>query len=96
MNGRTQSLGSIAAVAVAGLIVLWAIAFFVRAWAHEQVSAEEQRKVVEAVSVQVADQRAQQEQLLSDYRWIDAERGVIGLPIERAMELVVRELGGQP
>ena len=28
------------------------------------------------------------------YRWIDQGAGVVGLPIERAMELVVREQGG--
>ena len=28
------------------------------------------------------------------YRWIDQGAGVVGLPIERAMELVVRERGG--
>ncbi len=28
---------------------------------------------------------------LAEYRWLDASAGTVGLPIERAMELVVRE-----
>lgn len=96
MNARTHFLLPIVALAVAGLVTLWALTYFVRAWAQEQVAAETQRKVVEAVSTQVDDARARQEQLLSEYRWIDAERGVVGLPIERAMDLVVQEQGGRP
>jgi len=45
--------------------------------------------------------RAKQEALLTDYRLIDPEKGVVGIPIDRAMELVVAELaqpqtGGAP
>jgi len=29
--------------------------------------------------------------VLHSYRWIDQPNGVVGIPIERAMELVVRE-----
>lgn len=96
MNGRTPSWRSIAALAVAALIALWAATYFVRAWAQGQIAAETERKVVQADAAPAADARVQQELLSSGYRWIDAERGVVGLPIERAMELVVREQGGQP
>jgi hypothetical protein len=34
---------------------------------------------------------AEQRQILSDYRWIDREQGVVGIPVERAMEIVVAE-----
>ena len=36
--------------------------------------------------------RAKQEQVLHSYRWIDEKKGVAGIPIERAMELTVRDL----
>lgn len=35
--------------------------------------------------------RAAEERALSGYRWIDKERGVIQLPVERAMELLLEE-----
>jgi hypothetical protein len=31
---------------------------------------------------------AAQQKLLSEYRWIDRDRGVVAIPIERAMEIV--------
>ena len=35
-----------------------------------------------------------QSERLEAYRWIDRETGVVQLPIERAMQLVVEERGG--
>ena len=39
----------------------------------------------------LADLHAQTEQLLDNYGWIDATRGVVRLPIARAMDLTVTE-----
>jgi hypothetical protein len=41
----------------------------------------------------LADLRAQAE-ILHQYHWVDRAQGIVGLPIERAMELVQRELAG--
>jgi len=38
---------------------------------------------------------AQQQTRLTDYRLIDREKGVVGIPIDRAMELVLAELAEQ-
>lgn len=35
--------------------------------------------------------RAKQAQQLSSYAWIDHDKGIVQLPIDRAMELVVRD-----
>ncbi len=35
--------------------------------------------------------QAGQTRELDSYRWIDQEKGIVGIPIDRAMELVVRE-----
>lgn len=37
--------------------------------------------------------RASQADRLAHYAWIDKPKGVVALPIERAMELTVQELG---
>jgi hypothetical protein len=37
---------------------------------------------------------AEQEERLAEYRRVDAEKGIVAIPIERAMGLVVEELSG--
>lgn len=39
----------------------------------------------------LAQQRAAEDRLLTRYRWIDKEEGVVQIPIERALELVADE-----
>ena len=34
--------------------------------------------------------RAREEEALGRYRWVDAERGVVGIPIDRAIELMLQ------
>jgi hypothetical protein len=34
--------------------------------------------------------RREKDAMLNEYRWIDRERGIVRIPIERAMELVVQ------
>lgn len=41
------------------------------------------------------DVDAQQQRLATTYGWVDQSNGVARIPIERAMELTVRELRGQ-
>jgi hypothetical protein len=41
------------------------------------------------------DLRARQEKQLGSYAWIDRKAGVVQLPIDRAMELVVRQYGNK-
>jgi hypothetical protein len=40
--------------------------------------------------------RAKQEKQLASYAWIDRDKGVVQLPIDRAMELVVRDSRPNP
>lgn len=42
-------------------------------------------------SEEMAAFRARENEILSTYGWIDPNRGVVRIPIERAMELVARE-----
>lgn len=53
--------------------------------------AEFERKVVAAPPVELRDLQAAQLLVLNGYRWVDAKAGVAGIPIERAMELLVQE-----
>jgi len=39
--------------------------------------------------------RAEQLDLLGSYRWVDREQGIVGIPIDRAMDLVIAEHRGE-
>jgi hypothetical protein len=51
----------------------------------EEVKAEARLKTL-------ADLNADNQRILTQYRWIDKTKGVVGIPIDRAMELVLPEL----
>ena len=40
----------------------------------------------------LADLNAENQKILAQYRWIDKNKGVIGIPIDRAMDLVLVQL----
>ena len=40
----------------------------------------------------LTDLNSENQKVLTQYRWVDKSKGVVGVPIDRAMELVVAEL----
>src|SRR6201994_4664156 len=40
----------------------------------------------------LADLNAENQKVLTQYRWVDKSKGVVGIPIDRAMDLVLAEL----
>ena len=40
----------------------------------------------------LADLNAENQKILTQYRWVDKAKGVVGVPIDRAMDLVLAEL----
>jgi hypothetical protein len=40
---------------------------------------------------ELRDLRAQEDTLLTKYGWVDKEKGIVRIPVERARELLVRE-----
>ena len=53
---------------------------------------EFEAKVVDVKNLDLARLELEQREEIEQYRWIDRETGTVGLPIERAMELVIRDL----
>ncbi len=80
-------------VAVVTAILLVVIVVLLEAYFFSAEKEENQRKVVAVTPEELAQARADQLGLLHSYRWIDEKQGVVGIPIERAMELVVAEHG---
>ncbi len=54
-------------------------------------SGEKYDKVISRESDELNQLRAKHLEQLSGYRWIDPEKGTVGIPIERAMEIVAEE-----
>jgi hypothetical protein len=63
--------------------------------APEKIPADlKWRETPEARQVYLAELRKKQAEQASSYAWVDQKKGVVQLPIARAMELVVQENGG--
>jgi hypothetical protein len=55
---------------------------------------EAERKAGEQGPRQLRRIREEQRRSLEEYRYVDKEKGIVSIPIERAMEEVVREAAG--
>lgn len=53
--------------------------------------ADRWKYTAEGRAKHLADLRAHEQQQAGSYQWIDKDKGVVRLPIERAMEIVVRD-----
>ncbi len=84
-NGLILTIGLLLAVLVLVLILL------VQGWFYKAQTDEYVRKVIEPRAEELASATAEQQEALHSYRVIDAELGTVAIPIEKAMELVVRE-----
>jgi len=88
-------LGSLAAL-VAGAALL---ALLVPTWYRTQESALRAERGWASTPAETKQVKSSQAERLAHYAWIDKQKGVVALPIERAMELSREELskaqGGQ-
>ncbi len=85
--GRTSILIYVIATAGCFLIVGWLVTLMVKKTAPKPMGTDrgaERQKTL-------ADIRASETQILKNYEWQDQAKGLIRLPIERAMELTVHE-----
>jgi hypothetical protein len=76
-------VGFISAIVIFALIILTQVLFY---W------TEAQQRIVKDVDqpyLEIANLAADQQAKLAKYQWLDAEKKIVGIPIKRAMELVV-------
>lgn len=76
-------------VVVVGTVLTFVIVVFLQAVFYRAETAEYERKVVNESPKKLRSVRAEQSAVLNDYRWVDRENGVVAIPIERAMEILV-------
>ena len=81
-------------ITVVGALLVFVIVIALQAFFYNSEEAERGRKVYSEAPEELARLRAQQLEGLRSYRWIDSQKGVVAIPVQRAMELIVREQGG--
>ena len=88
-----DSLNSVAifAIGAVGALVVYTAVVGLQAYYRHTITQEEQRKAVVGADAELRSATAAQEQALAGYRWVDQEKQIATIPIERAMELVAAE-----
>lgn len=82
------NVATVAYVGLVGIILLFALIVALQAMYYNFEQAELTVKTQNPMPVVLSDLRAEQQQALADYHWVDREKGVVGLPIEEAMQRV--------
>ncbi len=90
-NGN-PSASLIALVGVVGVILVFVVIVGLQTLFYNVQKAEIEEKVYSQIPEELSRLRSQQLEQLNRYRWIDEKGGVVGVPIDRAMDLVVKEL----
>jgi len=72
------------------ILLFGGLAMFLTAQGQSIPDAEQVR--AEARLKTLADLNAANEKILTQYHWVDKSKGVVGIPIDRAMDLVLSEL----
>jgi hypothetical protein len=85
----------IAAVGFVSAVLTFALIVAVQVLYYHVSAAETDRKVIAVRAEEADDMQAQQDAKLARYGWLDRAQGRVAVPVERAMELVVRELQEQ-
>lgn len=78
-------------IGIVGTLLLVTVVVALQGLYEHATRVELDRKVVSEAPLELRDLQSKQLAILNDYRWVDPKAGVAGIPIERAMELVVQE-----
>jgi hypothetical protein len=85
-----------ALVGIVFAIVLFVVVVLLQAFFYRAEQEENVRKVVAVAPQELSQLRAQQQELLHSYKVVDQQKGVVAIPIDLAMKLMVREDGKSP
>lgn len=83
--------GMIITIGVLLVVLTFVLILLVEGWFYKATRDEYVKKVIEPRAEELATVNAEQQAALHSYQVVDQEAGVVAVPIERAMELVVRE-----
>jgi hypothetical protein len=88
----------IAAIGLVAVLLLVAFVLFLQVVYYQADAWQEEEKVIPQQPRELIDLQTRQQVILASYRWVDAKKGTVAIPIDRAMTLVLADLahGGQP
>lgn len=86
--------GLIGVIGVVGAVLVVTIVVWLQAVFYRVEEAETRRKLYGQAPERLARLRAEQQGELHSYGWVDEKAGVVRVPIDRAMDLVVSESAG--
>lgn len=89
-TGEPDAAGTLLVVGVGAIVVAIAVVF-VQGLYQKASRAEFERKVVQERPAELEQLRASQLARLQGGTWVDKKEGIVTIPIERAMERVVKE-----
>lgn len=93
MRGDDPSAAPTIAFGILGAVLVLVIIIAVQALYYSEQKREDIRKSVAPAPEELTRLRAEQLEQIHSYRWVDQTKGIVAIPIERAMELTARELG---
>jgi hypothetical protein len=88
MTEQRQKRGTFAGLII---VLLFAVLVALLAWQRQGIPTVEDVRKQERLKI-LADLNAENQKILTQYRWIDKGKGVVGIPIDRAMDLVLADL----
>jgi hypothetical protein len=83
-------------VAIVTAILMLAVVIFTVVLFQNAQAVEDEDKLVAAKPIELAEQRTLQLAQISQYRYISEREGVVGIPIDRAIELFVTRVQADP
>ena len=81
----------IAAIGLVAILLLVAFVLFLQV-VYYQADAQQEEKAIAQQPVELIDLKTQQQARLASYAWVDAKKGTVAIPIDRAMTLVLADL----
>jgi hypothetical protein len=78
-------------IVVVTAVVLVAMVFGTARLFDLTMREEIERKVLSVESTQLRQLRVEEERKVNSYQWVDPKGGVVRVPVERAVELIVSE-----
>lgn len=82
------------AFGIVGAILVFVMIVALQALFYRTQNEEFKRKVIAQAPEELSRITAEQREKLGSYRWVDEKAGVAAIPIERAMDLTIRDLNG--
>lgn len=82
----------IAAVGLLGALITLAVVLALQVLYYSAANEQFERKVIQAPTTQSDHWLTEQAAKLTTYGWIDRQKNKVMIPIDRAMELVVKEV----